>query len=165
MRQSTDWRMRLKLKAETMNVYSYKNGFTMLEILAVLLVIGIISAIVISRASSTTAYSLDAEVQIIKSHLRHAQVRALSDDVTWGIAFSSNSYTLRRDGVAATANLPNENGVTHNLAKGVIITSGAGSTVTFNNIGSPGSTTATLTLSASGQTQNIIITKNTGFIP
>src|SRR5512145_1225264 len=128
----------------------HQKGFTIIEIVAVLLVIGIISAVVISRASSKTAYSLDAEVQILKSHLRHAQVRALSDDVTWGIAFSGNAYTLQKDGAAATATLPNESGATHQLTNGVAITSGAGSTVTFNSMGSPGDATISLTLSASG---------------
>jgi len=148
-----------------MNVYRNKNGFTIIEIIAVLLIIGIISAIVISRASSTASYSLDAEVQIVKSHLRHAQVRALSDLETWGIVFSSNSYTLQRGGVNTTFYLPNEGSPTHKLSAGVTITSGAGSTVTFDNMGSPGNVAMTITLSSGGQSQNISITKNTGFIP
>lgn len=146
-----------------MKIYSNKNGFTIIEIVAVLLVIGIISAIVISRTASSTNYSLDAEAQIIKSHLRYAQVRALSDDTTWGIAFNGNSYTLQRSGINTTIHLPNNNSPIRNLPSGISI-SPAG-TITYNHLGSPGSASITLTLSANGQSQNIIITKNTGFIP
>lgn len=153
-----------------MKMYAGSNsGFTFLEIIAVLILVGIISAIVISRASSKTDYLLDAEVQILKSNLRHTQARALSDDETWGINLSGTEYGLWKkdsEGVLTTnTSLPNESGSTHKFPDGVSLTSGVVSIVTFNSLGSPGTSTITLTLSANGQSQNIIITSNTGFIP
>jgi hypothetical protein len=60
----------------------------------------------------------------------------------------------------APYNLPNENSPTHTLPDGITVT---GSTVTFDEWGSPGASNIDLTMSAGGGT--ITITKNTGFIP
>ena len=133
----------------------------MIEIIAILTIISIITVVAISKLSSTTSYNLISETDIIKNHLRYAQLRTMSDDVSWGIIFSSNSYTLLKNGITATTNLPNESSPTHNLQSTVSITSGAGSTISFDNRGSPGITDKTITLSGS---QTITVTKNTGFI-
>ncbi|MDD5435834.1 MAG: prepilin-type N-terminal cleavage/methylation domain-containing protein [Nitrospira sp.] len=137
------------------------DGFTMIEIIAILTIISIMSVIAISKLTSTTSYNLISEADIVKSHLRYAQLRAMSDDVSWGINFSSTSYTLLKNGITATTNLPNESSPTHNLQSGLSITSGAGSTVSFDNWGSPGTSDKLITLSGS---QTITVTKNTGFI-
>ncbi len=139
----------------------HNSGFTMIEIIAIMTIISIITVVAISKLSSTTSYNLISETDIVKNHLRYAQLRAMSDDVPWGILFSSNSYTLLKNGITATTNLPNESSPMHNLQNGVSITSGAGSTISFDNWGSPGITDNTIILSDS---QTITVTKNTGFI-
>ncbi len=59
----------------------------------------------------------------------------MMDNVSWGIAFSENSYTLQRNGITSTSNLPNDDSSTHNLQEGVVASS---SSVAFDNFGSPG---------------------------
>lgn len=136
------------------------SGFTMIEIIAVLVILGIIAAVAVARIGSTLDYKVTVEKDIIKTHLRYVQLRALSDDKTWGMSFAGSAYTALRNGNVAPYNLPNESSPTHTLPDGITVT---GSTVTFDEWGSPGSSNIDLTMSAGGGT--ITITKNTGFIP
>jgi MSHA pilin protein MshC len=138
------------------------HGFTLIEIISTLVIIGIISAVAVTIFSSLDKYKLTSEVEILKTHLRYAQSRAMSDTVSWGIVLSGDSYTLQRNGdPISNPSLPNENSATHNFQDGVTKTSGAPN-VTFDIWGS--SVAATVTLSA-GSSQVIMVTANTGFIP
>ena len=155
-------------------------GFTLIEVITILVIMGILSAVVISRMGSTSTYSLASEVDILKTHLRYVQYRAMSDSVTWGMSFtggSNSSYSLRVDKAATTSSLPNENSSTpwtHNLPPGITITTedGAGTAIDFNEWGNPvdGSdklltSDYLISLSDSSSTQTVRITQNTGFIP
>jgi prepilin-type N-terminal cleavage/methylation domain-containing protein len=135
-------------------------GFTLIEALAVLTIIGLIGALAVSRAPSTDTYRLATEVQTLKGHLRYAQSRSMSDRVPWGITYGSGSYTLQKAGAPAT-NLPSEGSATHVFQGGVSITSAPGS-VAFDQWGSPGSVNLFITLNGS---ETVTITRNTGFIP
>lgn len=147
-------------------------GFTLIEIVVVLIILAIMAPFVITRVTTDTN-NLIAQAEILKSHLRYAQLRALNDTVSWGINFAgTNSYTLYKSGATANDLLPGENSQTRTLPTGITITSGVGSTTAFNEWGSPvnaGGTpvavTQTITLAQGTATSNITITKNTGFIP
>ncbi len=141
----------------------------MIEVIAVLMVAGVIAAVAVTKMASTASYSLAAEVDILKSHLRYAQFRALSDTKKWGISVAANSYTLiYGDGAPYTTPylLPNEASATHSLANGISFSfPAAGATINFDQWGSPGIADITVTLSSSGGSQSFTVTKNTGFIP
>lgn len=146
------------------NNQKHSKGFTVLEIVAVIIVIGILSAVAFSRISSTQSYSSLSEADILKMHLRYAQLRALGDDATWGISFAGGSYTLLRGGSTAPYNLPNEDSPTHTLPTGLSVT---GDTVTFDEWGIPVDASETaltnpINITLGGQT--ITVTKETGFI-
>ena len=132
----------------------------MIEVLAVLIVLAVVMTVVLTR---TPAINREAHAQaaIIRSHLRFAQSLAMGNNTeSWGIAFTSNSYTLFQNGMPASVNLPNDSTSTHNLPPGVAITGGIG-TITFDEWGSPGPDTITLTVN----TDAITVTGHTGFIP
>jgi type II secretory pathway pseudopilin PulG len=162
-------------------------GFTMIEIVAVLLVLFITSAVIMSRYATTATNVLMIETDGLKTSLRYAQIKAMNDTVDtaplgWGIFPNSTSYTLVKNNITATSNLPGEKpptlpGVyspTHTLATGVTVTVTAGgvTTVAFNEWGAPIDASGapvtgniTLTLTKSGVAPaNITVTKNTGFI-
>ena len=107
----------------------------MIEVIAVLLLFGVVAAVMVSYAPSTDSYKLASEEAIMKGHLRYALFRAMGDKVTWGISFTPNSYTLQKNGAPASSNLPNENSPVHNLQAGVSITAGVGTTVSFDEWG------------------------------
>jgi len=169
-----------------MNIKYYKTirkhpgGFSAIEIIAVIFIVAVIGVIAVSRFTSTTPYRVASETEILKAHLHYAQFRALSaadttygvNNTTWGISLSANSYTLQKDRVNATTNLPGENSPTHNFPDGVSITTGAGTAITYNVWGTPVDAAgipltgnATINISDGTSSRTITVTQNTGFIP
>lgn len=148
--------------------YRLKNnkGFTLIEAIAVLVLIAILSAVVISRGMSSDAAKVQAEVDTLKGHLRYAQYLAMNDipPVKWGIQISGQSYTLVRNLTGNNTtfdypySLPSESSETRSIAP---VTATAVN-VLFDQWGSPNAAT-TITLTPGPQ--SITITANTGFIP
>jgi prepilin-type N-terminal cleavage/methylation domain-containing protein len=159
-------------------IHINQRGFTMIEMVMVLIVMAIMASFIMSQA--TTRNDLIAQTEILKSHLRYAQIKAMNDtDVNvpggWGIHLNlpNNSiytYTLYRDNAIANDTLygdilPGETAQTHTFPSGVTVsTNCVNSTCNFNEWGSPGATTLTMTLTQGTSISNISITKNTGFV-
>jgi len=149
----------------------------MIEIVAVLVVLLIVSTVVMSRYTTTGTNELMVETDGLKASLRYAQIQALNDDTaTWGIHIpDDSSYILYKNGMAASVMIPVKltdpvkdppPNSTHSLQGNVKIQSGVGTTVTFDKIwGSPGPTTISITLAQGTETSTISITRNTGYIP
>ncbi|KPJ76749.1 MAG: hypothetical protein AMJ54_10440 [Deltaproteobacteria bacterium SG8_13] len=161
-----------------------ESGFTILEIVVVLIVMSIITAFSISRGLNPRT-DLSIQTEVLKTHLRHAQSRALNSNVPWGIRTNpaGDIYWLfqYQDPTVTIVKLPGENSSTVSLApEGITITAG---TYSFDSRGIPYYTTETgepaaagtalsdlgadqtITLLKSGVTETITITQNTGFIP
>jgi hypothetical protein len=150
----------------------------------VLIVMAIMATFILTRATPGSN-DLIAQTEILKSHLRYAQIRALNDTVPWGIHIpDAGSYILYRNNAVAKDNagkdimLPGETPKTppapqtHTFEGGVTVTSGVGTTFNFNEWGTPvdagGAPIASaqmITLSQGTTTNSITITKNTGYIP
>jgi prepilin-type N-terminal cleavage/methylation domain-containing protein len=149
-------------------------GLTMIEVVVVLIVLAILTPFVVSRFT-TSNVELIAQTDVLKSHLRYAQIKAMGDTVSWGINVSSSTtYTLYKNNLTATSNLPGDTSPVHTLTNGatVSVTAGGVSTVAFNEWGTPINGSGTplnvnviLTLSHGGQSGTITVTKNTGFVP
>lgn len=155
-------------------------GFTMIEVVVVLILLAILVSTVAIRFSSINS-DIPNQIEILKSSLRFAQIKALNDTVDtekWGIYFQNNySYTLvfTKDGVTTSpVNLPGECGnnplgctqtPTHTLPSGMTISTGVGTTVAFDRWGSPGTSSISIALSKGSEPPGAItITKNTGYI-
>jgi len=163
-----------------------KSGFTIFEILVVLIVMSIITVFAIGRGRVTSA-DVKVQTEVLKSQLRHAQARAINDNVPWGIQTDSTggSYWLfRYNGGFNQIRLPGENSLTVNLvAKGLSMTPGIYSFDSYSNNsrGSPhyeadtsAAEPSTAALPSPGQqitvsdgtdSYIILVTRNTGFIP
>jgi prepilin-type N-terminal cleavage/methylation domain-containing protein len=144
------------------------DGFTLVEVVAVLVVLGILAVVVVGRVSSPS-YDVVIQAELLKTHLRFSQFKALSDIdgqavTSWGMSFTGNSYTLRQNGADAPVNLPNETSPTHSLGSNVAFWSVPGE-ITFDEWGSPGGADITITLAQGTQTQSVTINGNTGYIP
>jgi prepilin-type N-terminal cleavage/methylation domain-containing protein len=141
-------------------------GFTMIEIIAVLIVLFIFSTVVLTTYMTITKNNVMEEVDGLKANFCFAQIKALSnadDSSKWGISFASgsSSYTL-------VYTEGGSNRSTHNLPSGMTIT---GSAVNFDKWGRPldgsgnlmtGDTMITLT--SGTDTSKFNVSKNTGFI-
>lgn len=154
-----------------------QKGFSIVEVLVVLIIIGIVSVIIISR-SNIDRTDLLAQTEVVKSHIRYAQSRAMNSDRVWGIRCddSGQAYWLFVDGAFDVSNrriLPGEEADTVDL--GIYNLTLTPTTLSFDDRGRPcsGDNGATpliddlsLTLSAGGaETTIIVVTRNTGFIP
>ena len=73
-----------------------RQGFTLIEIIGVLIVVGILAAIVITRAMSTTNMGRVAQESVIKNHIRYAQSLAMKQGTIWGIKCDGADYWLFR---------------------------------------------------------------------
>jgi MSHA pilin protein MshC len=175
-------------------IFKKENGFTLLEIISVLVIMGILAVIAVSRSVNydTQVY---AGADVLKSHLRYAQTLAMNSNpaaigvpVIWGISGTGGSYWLFRGINPADTNsymrLPEDDTFinadrTINLtAKKIKFTTGF--TIYFDNSGIPYTAyTDTTTNTPLGNTMTInvqplnattpniavTITSLTGYIP
>lgn len=158
------------MKQEEIMKKLWKNnrGFTLIEVVAVLIILAIVSAVAISRGIDTDAVKAQAEVDTLKGHLRYAQYLAMNDvpPFKWGINVGGSSYTLVRldtntNGTTNPYNLPGDSSATHNLASGISATVTGNNPILFDEWGSPG--TASTSISVGGL--SITLTPETGYIP
>jgi prepilin-type N-terminal cleavage/methylation domain-containing protein len=142
---------------------SHNAGFTLIETVAVLIILAIISAVAISRVG-TNESNLRTELNDLKTALRYAQQMSIASDntVTFSINVTASGYTLVRTGGSGNQPLlPGEGSSSHSF-NGVSATAG---TFNFNEWGglATGSATATtLTQSGSGS-KTINLNSETGY--
>lgn len=145
------------------NIARSTSGFTMLETIAVLLLVAILAAFIMPRLTSTTAYTLAGETDTLKGHLRYAQLRAMNDTVPWTMAITEAGYSLQKNG--NPANLPGENAAIHVFANGVVHANDE-LDVSFDSWGNPGTTEDIVIRLVCGHDHRVItITTGTGYIP
>ncbi len=149
------------------------HGFSVLELVAVLIIIGVVSVVAVPKIISTVNQTdVIGQTAIIKTQLYYAQSLAMNSDLTWGICCDGADYWLFQDGNTANkVTLPGEDSDTVTLADKNI--SMGAFTVSFDIWGSPytdaAETTAqvgdrTLTVSSGSDTGTVTITQNTGLI-
>ena len=72
------------------------HGFSLIEIIVVLVLISIIAAAVFTRSITTEELNLAARTEKIQGHIRFAQSMALKKNEPWGIASIGTQYWLFR---------------------------------------------------------------------
>lgn len=114
-------------------------GFTLVEIIATLIIIGIIAAVIVSSVSGVADTDRVSQENVIKNHIRYAQSMAMKQGTVWGIKCDGTDYWLFRTNAPDTpANqivLPNEENVKVTLANKKIAMTVF--TLFFDAIGSP----------------------------
>lgn len=102
MRQSRLIKMKLQ-REKKQNLIQNRQGFTLLEIIMVLVVIGILSAYVaITSIGIINTTNEQSELSQVKAHLKYAQGRAINSNSIWGIHFSGGNYALFQYTTSAT---------------------------------------------------------------
>jgi MSHA pilin protein MshC len=73
------------------------SGFTIVEIIVVLLLMSILAATLIGRSVTSSALDLNSATDRLRNHIRFAQAEAMKrSDTVWGIRFESGEYWLFR---------------------------------------------------------------------
>jgi len=159
--------MKLRLKEN--------RGFTLLEAIVVLIIVGIIGAAVAARMIVTNP-ELNAQTEVAKTHFRYAQIQAMNSEMVWGIHCDGTSYWLFKDGSNANkVLLPGEDGIIVDLSSKNLTMAGF-TDLSFDSWGIPYtgegaleanrlSVALSITLSSEDRSTQIDITPNTGFIP
>jgi MSHA pilin protein MshC len=158
---------------------SRSSGFTLIEMVVVLILMTIIAATVLGRSIATTDIDLNSETDKIRNHLRFAQAEAMKrSNTVWGISSSGSEYWLfRRTDPNNAANEVRLPGVAYSGGSNRISVADLGITLSsftvfFDRIGKPYTAytdetvnsplLATLPISVSGR--SITITPETGLV-
>jgi MSHA pilin protein MshC len=157
------------------------SGFTIIEIIVVLLLMSILAATVLGRSVTTSNLDLNSATDKVRNQLRFAQAEAMKrSDTAWGIYSSGLQYWLFRNSTDNSVRIPggDYSGAGNQINKADL---GAGVslsdfTVFFDRIGKPYTayTSATvnthlasqmsITVSAGGDNRTITVTPETGLI-
>lgn len=147
-------------------------GFTILEVLVVLVFISVFAVIAVLRQPAPSV-TLRANAQVLKAHIRYAQLRAMNTNRNWEVNYNldSGGYWLTMEGDAQKRPFPGEaQDIVQIGAKGITI-SPSPFILRFDTWGRPqdvngnGALNLTLSWNNGTQTQAMTITPNTGFIP
>jgi MSHA pilin protein MshC len=142
---------------------SRSTGFTLIEVVFVLILLGILAAVAVGRQTDTNA-ELVSQTDVIKSHLRYAQSRAMAMEEVWGVNSTGSSYYLY-SARSGKVHFPGENSTDIILADKGIASMTSGS-FAFDETGRPLNENDTIILVAlNGKNATITIIPFTGYIP
>lgn len=134
---------------------SYKStgqrGFTLWDIVLTLLLVAMLSVLAKARYSKLNSDAI-SDAELLKSNLRYAHTRAMTDIYTWQVQVAGQNLTVQRNAPAPTSFT-----LTFTTA-GVAV-----GTTTFDNRGRP---SGTMSYDVAGFPQTpVAITTETGFVP
>ena len=170
---------RLKLKSvggfsQPTVIHPTKNcheaGFTLVELVGVLVLVGLLSVTAISRWDNSTI-SLSAQAEQIAGDIRYTQMISMTQGQRFRINFSSNRYWISNidDSIQITHPATNSSdvflntGITLNSSNSYLVFNGNG--VPYSTASLPGTTlnsNATITLTAGSETRSVEVRPETG---
>lgn len=147
-------------------------GFTLIEVITVLLIIGIMSAVVLSRGNTLNS-DLNARAGEVRSQLRYLQLMAMKNGATY-LALTcdgTNYWAYNSADASKHLPLPGESAATVSLADKKMQMSSF--TISFDAFGIPYSgspqvkltSNAAITITVGGQNATLTVTPETGFVP
>jgi prepilin-type N-terminal cleavage/methylation domain-containing protein len=148
---------------KTKSRFCSNKGFTLIEIISVLVILAILAAVIVSRIMNTSSESIAAQ-DVIKSHIKYAQIMAMKSNNVCGILFNKNTYSIfKNNSTKERITLPGNDGTDFTIPQSLGI---ANETIYFDLWGTPYSNKLLTKIRPTGELGNlgIIITKDTGYI-
>src|SRR2546426_8401374 len=166
------------VSAPRLHGWSLERGFTLRELLIVMVIVGIISAIALTRTGNDPVM-LSTQIDQLAGDIRYVQALAMTQGQRYRINLTATGYTLTladaggtlvpHPVTGSTAQTNWNSGVTvtlppTNLPNSLVAFDGRGIPYTDNvaTIALAAATTATITLSKGGANQSVTITPQTG---
>ena len=145
-----------------------QRGFTLVELIMTMVILGIIAAVAAPRFFSTNVFQSRGFADQVQTTLRYAQKIAIAQRITVCVRVSATGVALLTDGCVAPLNvLASQRCVTDAIDHQDMICAPAGVTITaglgdwnFDALGR----TATYTITVSGATNNIVVENETGYV-
>lgn len=146
-------------------------GFTLIEVITVLMIIGILSALIVSRASLSSS-DLNARLSEVRAQLRSLQLTAMKNGTTYLVmrCDGADYWTFNSASPSTRLLLPGETSGLVSLAdKKMTMTSFI---ISFDANGIPYTgdpqvklaNNATITITAAGQSGSLTVVPETGFV-
>jgi hypothetical protein len=86
-----------------------EHGVSLVEMMSVLLILGSVSGVIISRVASVDEMELAAKVNSIRNHIRYTQIMAMKrNDMTWGIKCDGTDYWVFKTATPEVAGEPDD---------------------------------------------------------
>lgn len=156
-------------------MYRNQRGFTPIEIIAVLVLMGIVTAGVLYRTVNSDQVDLMAHTARIRNQIRYAQAMAMKRSEIWGVKCDggTDTYWLFKNTTSNSVQLPGEKDATISLEDlGVSMSSFS---VYFNRLGVPyksyppaqpvtGDDQLEITISGNAESVILFVTPQTGLI-
>lgn len=153
--------------------YSQEAGFTLIELIMVIVVLGVLAVVALPRMFSSSDFDARGFHDETLALLRYGQKSAVAQRRTVCVAFASNSVTLTMAANPATfdctavATLTGPNGAPTVTARPGVSFSVTPSNFNFNGLGQPinssGAPVATQTIQISGAA-DVIVEAQTGYV-
>ena len=152
----------------------FLTGFTLIEVMIVLVILGIIAAIAVPMYTSAASVQLSVAADMIASDLEYAKSMAISTGKTYQVVFdtAAESYSIK-DNAGNKIDHPVHIGIKYDVSFAsdsrlnkvdiVSTTFGASATIKFDYLGSPDNG-GTVLLRAEGNPMTVIIESVTGYI-
>ena len=135
-------------------------GYTLLEMVAILVIVGILAAVLAPRFMGATGFTGQTTADKLLVAARYAETLAQDQGVTTSLVVGANSFSVTQNGVAVANPTLQSASFAVPLPAGVTIT--PQTTVSFTRPGVP-SATPTFTVAGTGFTARIYITP-TGYV-
>lgn len=150
-------------------VLTLQQGFTLVELIIVIVVLGILAAVGIMNSPSPAELSLPSQAEKLASDIRHAQTLAHTSGnrlrLTIDTDTANDSYAI---GCVDTALISCPQAFTVQIEKNVQLT-GTSPTIDIDTLGQPktsanAATTASYTLTYDGSSKTVSVAALTGFV-
>jgi MSHA pilin protein MshC len=92
-------------------------GFTIIEVVSVLVLLGILAAVAMVRSGGPET-AIRANADILGSHLRYAQSRAMAMEEPWGLSASGGTYSMFRVSGGSQQSVPLPGEAAENIGNG-----------------------------------------------
>ncbi len=177
MRLSREQIERIKLKPGTMpgtrgevrssgwGVEDFQHGFTLIELIMTMVIIGILAVFVAPRFFDANVFKSRGFADQVQASLRYAQKEAIAQHRFVCTTFTGNSISLAIGTTAACGTpLPSPSGGAYviNAPSGITFSSPVPTAFSFNALGQP--TNAPQTININGATNGITIEAETGYV-
>ena len=148
--------MKINVEKKFRNIVNgHTEGFSMIELLMVLVIAGILMAIALPRLTDVSAVDIYTSARQAKSDIRYTQELAMSKYEQTTITFDANDKTYNISGIAPPRELP--------PSSNAIFVNGSTLQFTFNTSGEAiTGGGGTLIISSGGSNESILVSSTTG---